>query len=159
MIMAISVFHFLVSQYVLNVSLISLGYPIGGAIGQLISPLVGDSRRSVSSFFTLIIQCRPERTQILVLGIISTAVVPAVFLIGAAPPSPPSQLCILPHALFSQLFTPLPTAYAGSQKSPSLMSLIRAMFGKETSPGAQMTPRERVDFSIIILIFAALVAA
>jgi FLVCR family MFS transporter 7 len=50
-------------------------------------------------------------------------------------------------------------AYAGSQKSPSLISLVRAILGKETSPGAQMTFRERVDFSIIALVFSVLVAA
>lgn len=46
--------------------------PIGGALGQLISPLVSTPKKSV-----------------LVLGIISTVATPFVFLIYDAPPTPP----------------------------------------------------------------------
>jgi len=101
--------------------IIAISNPIGGGLGQLLSPLVGNTRQSI-----------------LVLGIVSTAVVPFVFLIAAAPPTPPT--------------------YSGSKKSPSLSSLVRAMFGSEKSPDAQMKARERFDFAIVTLIFGVLVA-
>ncbi|KAG6866771.1 hypothetical protein C0991_011430 [Blastosporella zonata] len=94
--------------------------PVGGAVGQLISPLVGNTRQSI-----------------LVLGILSTAVIPFVFLVGAAPPTPPT--------------------YAGSKASPSLKSLIYAMLGMKTSDDAVMTLRERTDFALVIFIFGFLV--
>ncbi|KAJ8582275.1 MFS general substrate transporter [Rhizopogon salebrosus TDB-379] len=103
--------------------LIVIANPIGGALGQVISPLVGTSRQSI-----------------LVLGIISTAVIPALFLIDNEPPTPPT--------------------YAGSKAPQSLHSLVRAMVGK-TSPGedAYMSPRERLDFAIILPLFAVIGAA
>ncbi|KAL4073954.1 major facilitator superfamily domain-containing protein [Scleroderma yunnanense] len=79
---------------------IAIANPIGSALGQLLSPLVGTARQSI-----------------LVLGIISTVAVPAVLLISDSPPSPP------------------------------------------ISQEAYMTPRERIDFAIITLIFAILVGA
>ncbi|KAF8070699.1 major facilitator superfamily domain-containing protein [Lyophyllum atratum] len=100
--------------------IIAIANPVGGAIGQLISPLVGDTRRSI-----------------LVLGILSTAVVPFVFLVGTAPPSPPT--------------------FAGSKPSPSLQSLLRSILGLKTSEDSYMTIRERVDFTVVTLIFGALV--
>ncbi|RDB25138.1 Major facilitator superfamily domain-containing protein 7 [Hypsizygus marmoreus] len=100
--------------------IVSIANPIGGAVGQLLSPLVGDTRQSI-----------------LVLGILSTAVTPFVFLIGTAPPTPPT--------------------YAGSQPSQTLVSLIRAMCGLPTSLGSQMSVRERLDFTIVTLLFGALV--
>lgn len=51
------------------------------------------------------------------------------------------------------------TAYAGSKKSSSLMSLVRAMLGMQTATEAYMSIRERTDYAIIILIFGVLVAA
>ncbi|KAJ8587443.1 MFS general substrate transporter, partial [Rhizopogon salebrosus TDB-379] len=97
--------------------------PIGGAVGQLLSPLVGSSRQSI-----------------LVLGIISTAVTPALFLIDNEPPTPPT--------------------YAGSKAPQSLGSLVRAMAGK-TSPGedSYMSPRERLDFTIISTLFGVMAGA
>ncbi|KAH7914081.1 MFS general substrate transporter [Hygrophoropsis aurantiaca] len=53
--------------------ILSVATPIGGAVGQLISPLVGTSRQSI-----------------LILAIITTAVTPALFLISSEPPSPPT---------------------------------------------------------------------
>lgn len=50
-------------------------------------------------------------------------------------------------------------AYAGSKPSPPLSSLLRAMMGLKTSPDAQMTVQERIDFSIVTLVFGVLVAA
>uniref|UniRef100_A0A0W0F096 MFS general substrate transporter n=1 Tax=Moniliophthora roreri TaxID=221103 RepID=A0A0W0F096_MONRR len=51
----------------------SVANPVGGAIAQLLSPLVGDTRQSI-----------------LVLGIICTAVTPLVFMVQSAPPTPPT---------------------------------------------------------------------
>ncbi|KAH8828337.1 major facilitator superfamily domain-containing protein [Flagelloscypha sp. PMI_526] len=53
--------------------IIAISNPIGGAIGQLLSPLVGDTKQSI-----------------LVLAIISTAACPFLFLISEAPPTPPT---------------------------------------------------------------------
>ncbi|EIM82916.1 MFS general substrate transporter [Stereum hirsutum FP-91666 SS1] len=53
--------------------IISIANPIGGALGQLLSPSVGDTRQSI-----------------LVLAIICTAVIPVVFMIFEAPPVPPT---------------------------------------------------------------------
>ncbi|KAI0295839.1 MFS general substrate transporter [Multifurca ochricompacta] len=53
--------------------IISIANPIGGALGQLLSPLFSDTRKSI-----------------LVLAIISTVVVPIDLLILEAPPTPPS---------------------------------------------------------------------
>ncbi|KAJ6577555.1 major facilitator superfamily domain-containing protein, partial [Mycena capillaripes] len=71
--------------------------------------------------------------------IVSTAVVPFVLLIGDAPPTPPT--------------------YSGSTKSPSLLVLVRAMLGKETSPESRMELRERIDFAVLLLLFGTLVAS
>lgn len=102
--------------------ILAISNPIGGAIGQLISPIVGDVRQSI-----------------LVLGIISTVVTPAVFLVFEKPPIPPT--------------------YAGSQKSPSIFSLINAAVGRPVPREAYMTPRERADFGILVFVFAVLLAA
>ncbi|KAH7888728.1 MFS general substrate transporter [Phlebopus sp. FC_14] len=53
--------------------IIAIANPIGAALGQLLSPLVGTSRQSI-----------------LVLAIISTAATPALFFICDAPPLPPT---------------------------------------------------------------------
>lgn len=50
--------------------------PIGGAIGQLLSPAFPDTRQGI-----------------LVLGIISTAAAPLALLVWDKPPTPPSTLC------------------------------------------------------------------
>ncbi|KAG2150568.1 major facilitator superfamily domain-containing protein [Suillus clintonianus] len=52
---------------------IAVANPVGGAIGQLLSPLVGTARQSI-----------------LVLAIISTIATPALFLIESEPPTPPT---------------------------------------------------------------------
>ncbi|KAI9569600.1 MFS general substrate transporter [Boletus coccyginus] len=65
--------------------LIAIANPIGGAIGQLLSPLVGSVRQSV-----------------LILAIISTAAIPAVLFIADAPPTPPTYAGSKPpHSLKS----------------------------------------------------------
>ncbi|CAA7261775.1 unnamed protein product [Cyclocybe aegerita] len=52
---------------------IAISNPVGGALGQLLSPLVGDTRQSI-----------------LVLGIMATAVAPFVLLVRSNPPTPPT---------------------------------------------------------------------
>ncbi|KAF8894114.1 major facilitator superfamily domain-containing protein [Infundibulicybe gibba] len=102
--------------------IVAISNPVGGALGQLLSPLVGDTRNSI-----------------LILGIMSTVVIPAVFLIQDTPPSPPT--------------------YAGSKQSPPSISVLRAMLGMNVPQESHMSNRERVDFGIVILIFGVLVAA
>jgi len=105
--------------------IISVANPVGGAIGQLLSPIPGNTRHSI-----------------LILGIISTASIPFVFLIGEAPPIAPT--------------------YAGSRKPESLLSLLRSMLGLHNSHSdlyGYMTVRERIDFTIVILVFGVLVGA
>ncbi|KAG1775430.1 MFS general substrate transporter [Suillus placidus] len=66
---------------------IAVANPVGGAIGQLLSPLVGTARQSI-----------------LVLAIISTVVTPALFLIESEPPSPPTYAgSKAPQSLYSLL--------------------------------------------------------
>ncbi|KAJ7783079.1 major facilitator superfamily domain-containing protein [Mycena metata] len=102
--------------------ILSIANPVGGALGQLLSPIVGDTRQSI-----------------LVLGIMSTVAAPFVFLISAAPPTPPT--------------------YSASKKTPGLLSLIRVMFNKSLPTDPPMSTRERVDFTIIIFVFGVLSAA
>ncbi|KAI0320777.1 MFS general substrate transporter [Amylostereum chailletii] len=102
--------------------IISIANPIGGALGQLFSPLFSDTRQSI-----------------LVLGIIATAVTPFVFLVLEAPPTPPT--------------------FSGSRASPSIKSLLFAVLGRRTNPDAFMTRRERIDFGLLVLMFAVLLAA
>jgi FLVCR family MFS transporter 7 len=50
-------------------------------------------------------------------------------------------------------------AYAGSLRSQSMGSLLRAWLGFSHPPESHMSPRERIDFTIIFLVFGVLVAA
>ncbi|KAF8514456.1 MFS general substrate transporter [Hysterangium stoloniferum] len=59
--------------------IIAIANPIGGAIGQLISPLVGTPRMSI-----------------LILGVITSCSVPVSFLVSSAPPTPPTFAGSLP---------------------------------------------------------------
>ncbi|KIY74287.1 MFS general substrate transporter [Cylindrobasidium torrendii FP15055 ss-10] len=98
----------------------SISNPIGGAIGQLLSPLI-----------------TPTRQSILVLGIICTAATPAVFLVGNAPPTPPT--------------------YAATHKSRSMLALLRRLLGIDQSEGDDfIRPRERIDFGLLWICFATL---
>ncbi|KAH7913496.1 major facilitator superfamily domain-containing protein, partial [Hygrophoropsis aurantiaca] len=102
--------------------IIAVANPVGGALGQLLSPVVGTSRQSV-----------------MILAIISTAASPALFLIDSKPPTPPT--------------------YAGSKKAQSLFSFGRAMLGMQCPQDAYMSPRERLDFTIVVVLFGVLVGA
>ncbi|CDO70414.1 hypothetical protein BN946_scf184999.g55 [Trametes cinnabarina] len=95
--------------------------PVGNALGQLIPPLVGSTRQSL-----------------LVLAIIFTVISPAVFLIGNAPPTPPT--------------------YAGTQAHVSMGSLLQAMAGRTPRDDyTYMTVRQRIDFGIMTVIFGVIV--
>ncbi|KAJ7116582.1 major facilitator superfamily domain-containing protein [Mycena epipterygia] len=96
------------------------------------NPVGGAIGQVISSRFASV------RQSILGLAIVSTAVAPFVLLIGDAPPTPPT--------------------YSGSTKSPSLLVLIKALFGKETTPESYMDWRERVDFAALLLVFGTFVA-
>ncbi|QRW20791.1 major facilitator superfamily transporter [Rhizoctonia solani] len=76
---------------------------------------------------------------VLILAIITSAVTPTVLLIGSKPPVPPS--------------------HAGSQNSPPLMQILRALVGRARQGEAFMSPRERADMVIITLLFGSLVGA
>ncbi|VDC06418.1 unnamed protein product [Peniophora sp. CBMAI 1063] len=102
--------------------IISIANPIGGAIGQLISPTFDDTR-----------------TGILVLGIISTGAAVSALFIQDKPPTPPT--------------------FAGSQDSPGLYTLFQAVFGRDTQESARMSVRERLDFAILVWVFASMFAA
>ncbi|KAF7361359.1 Major facilitator superfamily domain-containing protein 7 [Mycena sanguinolenta] len=100
---------------------IAMANPIGGAVGQLLSPLVGTPRQSI-----------------LVLGVISSVAAPGIFVISAAPPSPPT--------------------YSASKKSSGLSQLLQQLCGRSKTTGSDMTIRERVDFILLLFIFGVLSA-
>ncbi|KAM5538876.1 hypothetical protein V8D89_007598 [Ganoderma adspersum] len=101
--------------------IMSLANPVGNALGQLIPPLFKSTRDSI-----------------LVMAIIFTAAAPIVFLVGEAPPTPPT--------------------FAATKKRPSLTSLAHAMAGKvPQGEYAYMTKRQRIDFVILCVLFGVLV--
>ncbi|KLO14386.1 MFS general substrate transporter [Schizopora paradoxa] len=108
--------------------LMSISNPIGGALGQLISPLVSTPKKSV-----------------LVLGVISTVATPLVFLIWDSPPTPPSYAGSVETPSF---FTTV-RAMVGKLPPPKENT--------GTSANAYMSLRERVDFIIVFMIFGVLV--
>ncbi|KAJ7346561.1 major facilitator superfamily domain-containing protein [Mycena albidolilacea] len=102
--------------------ILAIANPVGGALGQLLSPIVGNTRQSI-----------------LVLGIMSSVAAPFVFLISAAPPTPPT--------------------YSASKKAPGILSLLRVMANKGRSTDPSMTFRERIDFTIMFFVFGVLSSA
>ncbi|KAI0077634.1 MFS general substrate transporter [Panus rudis PR-1116 ss-1] len=117
---------------------LSIANPVGGAIAQIVSPAVGTTKESVRALAHVLYIFPFMTFQILVLGIITTAVVPLVLLVGNSPPKPPTL--------------------AASQKVPDFSSFVRALRGLEhRSSPTYMTIRERVDFAIIALEFGVLV--
>jgi FLVCR family MFS transporter 7 len=82
----------------------SITAPVGGAIGQLLSPLAGDTRHSI-----------------LVLAIISTAACPALFLIGGKPPTPPTYAASQTGSSLSTLIR----AVCGRKCPPSAYMTLR----------------------------------
>ncbi|KAJ7674254.1 hypothetical protein B0H17DRAFT_1140690 [Mycena rosella] len=49
-------------------------------------------------------------------------------------------------------------AYSGSNKSPSLLVLVKALLERETTAEFHMELRERVDFAVLLVLFGTLVA-
>jgi len=114
--------------------IMSIANPFGGALGQVISPLVGTPRQSI-----------------LVLAIICAAGTPLAFLIRDRPPTPPSLAGAShpsPQRTIKALFGLLP---ADSDNSAST--------NDSPQDALYMSGRERVDFLIVTLVFAALVAS
>ncbi|XP_006460643.1 hypothetical protein AGABI2DRAFT_192274 [Agaricus bisporus var. bisporus H97] len=83
---------------------IAISGPVGSGLGQLLSPIVGDSRQSI-----------------LVLAIMSSAVTPLVFLIGNAPTLPPTYAGSKSSPPFISLFL----AMIGKQVPPEAYMTIR----------------------------------
>ncbi|KAJ7163873.1 MFS general substrate transporter, partial [Mycena crocata] len=99
------------------------------------NPVGGAIAQLVSSRFASV---RQSVSAWEIFPIVSTAVSPCVLLIGDAPPTPPT--------------------FSGSTKSPSLLVLINALLGRETTPESHMEPRERIDFAALLILFGTLVA-
>ena len=68
-----------------------VAFPVGNAIGKLISPAVKVVRISVCSFLARYKTTTDLHRQILVLAIICSAVSPFILFVGRKPPSPPSM--------------------------------------------------------------------
>ncbi|KAL0577033.1 hypothetical protein V5O48_004967 [Marasmius crinis-equi] len=81
--------------------------PIGSGLGQLISPLAGETKQSI-----------------LVLAIISTAVVPAILLIQNEPPTPPTYAASQQPPPFSEFLK----GFLGKSKNPSMTTRNRIDF-------------------------------
>jgi len=108
-------------------AIISISNPVGSALGQLISPFISTTRQSI-----------------LVLGVISTAVLPCLFLISDKPPSPPT--------------------HAAAQKPQTIYALLLNLIGKGKpastdgeEDGTFMTLRERIDFVSVTFLFGVFV--
>ncbi|KAG8213882.1 major facilitator superfamily domain-containing protein [Butyriboletus roseoflavus] len=87
--------------------LIAIANPVGGAIGQLLAPLVGTARQSI-----------------LVLAVISTAATPAVLFITDAPPTPPTYAGSKPP----QTLTSLCRAVLGRSVPPDAYMTLHERF-------------------------------
>lgn len=79
------------------------------------------------------------KDSILVLGIVTTVAVPTVLLIYPLPPTPPT--------------------FAGSHPSPPAIQIFRAFIGRPRPEESTMTLRERMDMTIITILFGAYVGA
>jgi len=84
--------------------IVAISNPVGGGIGQLLSPIVGDTRKSI-----------------LVLGILGTVVAPGLFLVGSNPPTPPTYAGSKP----SPPFKSLGRAMLGMSTTPEAYMTIR----------------------------------
>ncbi|VDC06415.1 unnamed protein product [Peniophora sp. CBMAI 1063] len=79
------------------------------------------------------------RHGILILAVISTCVVPLSIFILDKPPTPPT--------------------FSGAKRSPGLRALVKALAGKEVHHDSHMLIRERLDFAIVVWMFATFSAA
>jgi len=120
--------------------LMSIANPVGGALGQLISPLITGVRSSV-----------------LVLGIISTAAAPFALIISAKPPTPPSYSGSHPSPHF---LTTLRACF-GLLPRPAFHATLdskNASADIDHAEDTYMTLRERIDFFILVMIFGVFVS-
>jgi hypothetical protein len=108
-----SIFEFIVFNWDL------LANPVGGAIGQMLSPLVGTARESVSLNFFYCSVADSVLGQLMVLAIISTAVAPALFLIDNEPKSPPSSSGV-PHIVSHVLVAKFPEQHMQAPRPHNL---------------------------------------
>lgn len=90
------------------------------------------------------------------MAIIFTVAAPIVFLVGEAPPTPPSAFHSVRWTAVGCLLSEI--AFAATKKRPSLTSLAHAMLGKvPRDEYAYMTKRQRIDFVILCMLFGVLV--
>ncbi|CAE6508631.1 unnamed protein product [Rhizoctonia solani] len=124
--------------------IIAIANPIGAALSQLIAPAFSTVRESV-----------------LILGIITSVVAPTALLIASKPPIPPSTCTPTDIALINSpiLTNLIALAYAGSHPSPPAVQIFRAFVGKPHQGEAFMSPRERLDMTIVTFLFGAFVGA
>ncbi|KAF5367077.1 hypothetical protein D9758_003910 [Tetrapyrgos nigripes] len=96
--------------------IVAMANPVGGAIGQLLSPLVGDTK-----------------TSILVLGIIGTAIAPFTFLIDTHPPTPPTFSASKKSPPFTHLLLDIvgkaPDSRMSSNRARTDFIIISLVFG------------------------------
>ncbi|KAI5890517.1 MFS general substrate transporter [Schizophyllum commune H4-8] len=110
--------------------IIAVSNPIGGAIGQLLSPISDPA------------------TSVLILGILQTAVAPMVFLIQDKPPKPPTFAASHDTPSIITLLR----VWAG-------LAPLERDCNRAGRADPYMTWRERIDFLIVVLVFGVLVAA
>lgn len=92
------------------------------------------------------------------MAIIFTAAAPIVFLVGEAPPTPPSAFHSVRWTAVDSECSLRKIAFAATKKRPSLTSLAHAMLGKvPRDEYAYMTKRQRIDFVILCVLFGVLV--
>lgn len=153
--------------------LMAVAGPLGNAVGQIVSPLISDTRKGI-----------------LILGIISSIASPLAFFVGSKPPTPPSFAGSQTSPTFAvtlrALFGLLPQTYEETNSIASLASPVSKSSSKikhdgvvfqlearnssdrslqrqttpvqETHVDAYMTMRERIDFAIMFFTFGVLVA-
>ncbi|KAH7339686.1 major facilitator superfamily domain-containing protein [Rhizoctonia solani] len=79
------------------------------------------------------------RTSVLILAIVTSVAAPTAIFIASKPPIPPT--------------------YAGSHPSPPAIQIFRAFIGKSRQGETFMSLRERLDMTIVTLLFGAFVGA
>ncbi|KAF8320695.1 MFS general substrate transporter [Clavulina sp. PMI_390] len=134
-------------------AIVAISNPVGCALGELISPLYSDVRKSVTYRIYLFSPTLHANWaipslwvyQLLTLAIITTILSLTTLGILPAPPTPPT--------------------YAGShERAPGVPEVARAAFGLTSRNSAhsthlKMTPRQRVDLLIVTIVFGVLVGA
>lgn len=132
--------------------------PIGSAIGQLIPPFISTPKHSVYGYsppYLVLI------SDTLVLGIdlghndfhlLSSSLARAI------QTSKSTEYVVISLQRIG-LSIDVRIAYSGSQPSPPVSDTLLAWVGKETKRGSSMSGTERLDFTILVVLFGVLVAA